>query len=500
MLIPALIGFVSAFALSFVLSPLVYWLASRVGLMDDPDGNRKRQQKPVALGGGFVVYVSLVTVVMAMIAAGAYWGAAEQPSWRDVLGFGLSSTIIVAVGLVDDRFGLRGRHKLMGQIAAAGCLMSAGLVVQHISVFGISIELGLLSIPFTLFWLLGATNAVNLLDGIDGLATSLGIILTGTICGLAVMHDHRGVAVLALLLTGSLLGFLRYNWPPARMYLGDAGSMLIGLLVGGMAIRASLKGTGTVLLAAPLALWAIPIMDSAAALLRRKLTGRSMFTPDRGHLHHRLLQVFGSNLHVVMVVSLCCVVTSGGALASVFNKSDTYSVVACAGVLAMLLVTGLFGRAELSLLFSYLRQAGGSLLSLQSGQDAARESTVRLQGSQKWEVLWETLTEAADKLDLYSVHLDVNAPALHESYVAKWKRSNKREPIEQMWRVELPLSVNDIEVGRLLVLGRRNAGSGLVEIIQLLDLLEPFEQCLLTFATPSVQQDTPQPVVVQSSD
>ena len=198
--------------------------------------------------------------------------------------------VIVVVGLVDDRIKLRGRLKLIGQFAAALVLVAGGLVIQRIGIFGQQIDLGLLSIPFTLFWLVGAVNAVNLLDGIDGLATMLGFILVATIAGMAALVGQTQVFVIAVVFAGSLLGFLRYNFPPATIFLGDAGSMLIGLVVGALAISGSLKGPGTVLLAAPLAVWTIPIFDSVAAILRRKLSGRSIYTTDRGHIHHRLLE------------------------------------------------------------------------------------------------------------------------------------------------------------------------------------------------------------------
>jgi UDP-GlcNAc:undecaprenyl-phosphate GlcNAc-1-phosphate transferase len=331
-----------------------------------------------------------------------------------------------------------------------------------------------------MFWLLGAMNAINLLDGIDGLATLLGIILSATIAALAALRGNYGVAVTALVLTGALTGYLRYNLPPARMYLGDAGSMLIGLMVGAMAIRAMLKGPGAVLLAAPVAMWAIPILDSGAAILRRRLTGRSVFVTDRGHLHHRLLEALGSNTKVLMVVGVCCVVTSAGAMASVWMKSDAIALIVCLGVVAMLAATGVFGRVELRLLLSRLRSVGASLGHPTYVGGVARESQVRLQGTQKWEVLWETLTESAEKLRLSRVHLDVNAPALHESYVATWTHAGARD-LERCWRLELPLSVGDLQVGHLDIRGRRNGGSGLEEIAQLLDLLEPFAARLATF-------------------
>jgi UDP-GlcNAc:undecaprenyl-phosphate GlcNAc-1-phosphate transferase len=261
--------------------------------------------------------------------------------------------------------------------------------------------------------------------------------------------------------------------------------MLIGLLVGSMAIHAMLKGPGTVLLAAPLAIWAIPIMDSGAAILRRRLTGRSLFMTDRGHLHHRLLEVLGSNAKVLIVVGACCVATSAGALVSVWAKNDLIAVIVCAAVVAMLVVTGMFGRAELRLLVSRVTSVMASLGHPTDLGGVARQSKVRLQGKQQWELLWETLTESADKLRLIRVHLDVNAPALHESFVATWESPGARN-MERCWRLQLPLAVGNMQVGWLDVRGCRNGGSELEEISELIDLLEPFQTRLAAITNPPV--------------
>jgi UDP-GlcNAc:undecaprenyl-phosphate GlcNAc-1-phosphate transferase len=304
--------------------------------------------------------------------------------------------------------------------------------------------------------------------------------------------NYNGVALLAIVLAGSLLGFLRYNWPPARMYLGDAGSMLIGLLVGAMALRANIKSSGTLLLAAPLAIWAIPILDSGAAIIRRRLTGRSLFATDRGHLHHRLLEALGSNTRVLMVVGVCCMATSVGALISVLTKHEAYSIVSCLGVVAILLATGLFGRAEMGLLLGRAKSLGVSLTHPTRRGGHARQSRMHLQGTQKWDVLWETLTESADKLQLDFLQLDINAPSIHESYVANWRRRDAREDEHDRWQIEIPLCATGRSLGSLMVHGRRNGDSCLNDIAQLLDLLEPFEQRLASYTRPPEPDPTPE--------
>ena len=177
-------------------------------------------------------------------------------------------------------------------------------------------------------------------------------------------------ACVAVVLAGALLGFLRYNFPPASIFLGDAGSMLIGLVIGTLAIQGSYKAPATIVLAAPIALLTIPFFDTAAAVIRRKLTGRSIYTTDRGHLHHCLLRHGFSNRSVLLCISVFCVVTAGGALASLALEQEMVAVVVTLLVIGLLIVTRLFGYAEFMLvsnkltvfLSGFTRPTGGGLL------------------------------------------------------------------------------------------------------------------------------------------
>ena len=290
----------------YLLTLAVSRLALRVGFVDRPDGHHKKHESAVALGGGLAVFLSVVLVSL---------GAMLVISPKHVLqlvefkasymgGLFVASLWIVVLGLVDDRFGMRGRNKLIGQLIAVSILVAWGLRIDAISLFGQHVPFGIFAIPITIIWLLGAINSLNLLDGIDGLASTIGIVLCITIATMAMMtgQAQEPVAFIAALMAGSLLGFLRFNFPPAVIYLGDTGSMLIGLVVGALAIGGSLKGPATVGLAAPLAIWALPIFDSFAAIVRRKYTGRSIYATDRGHLHHCLMAMFGSNSRVLGVV------------------------------------------------------------------------------------------------------------------------------------------------------------------------------------------------------
>ncbi|MCX7424615.1 MAG: MraY family glycosyltransferase [Planctomycetia bacterium] len=394
----------------------------------------------------------------------------------------LAGLVIVILGLVDDVRNLSGKQKLLGQIVAASILLAGGLLIERVECFGWLVGFGWLAYPITLFWFLGAINSLNLLDGIDGLAAMLGIILSCTIAAMSVLTGNYGVAIVAMVFAGSLLGFMRYNFPPASIFLGDTGSMLIGLVVGALAIRGSLKGAGTVLLAAPLAVWTIPIFDSVAAILRRKLTGQSIYATDRGHLHHRLLNLLGSNRKVLGWVAACCAVISVATLAGLIRRDDRITLLTCFAVVAIFVATGAFGRVELLLVGAGLRRVGRMLVApIISRQPTAWQTSIQLQGMHQWELLWSAFVESADKLRLTEIRLDVHVPTMHEAYHASWERP-RRSKNDRCWRVEIPLVINDCPIGRVRISGQRNGQSACLDIQQLMELIEPFEARIQSLA------------------
>jgi UDP-GlcNAc:undecaprenyl-phosphate GlcNAc-1-phosphate transferase len=341
------------------------------------------------------------------------------------------------------------------------------------------------------FWLLGAINSLNLLDGIDGLATTIGIILCATIAIIAVGFTQPAVAVVAAVFVGSLVGFLPYNFPPAKMFLGDAGSMLIGLVVGSLAIGGSMKGPATVAMAAPLAIWALPIFDSLAAIMRRKLSGRSIYATDRGHLHHRLMAVFGKNTRVLGVVAVCCAVTCAGALVSILMKNDLIALISILVVLCILVATQVFGHIELVMLISRIKTF---VLSMVRSGD--RQYVFRLQGSRDWNLMWQSVIEYAEKLNLIEVKLDVNLAALQEGFHASWRRPSRTEKA-QRWSAEVPLFAGEHVIGRLSVCGNRPAGMSSCETVnQLMELLEPLESEIVALAA-NKQREPVQPALVE---
>jgi UDP-GlcNAc:undecaprenyl-phosphate GlcNAc-1-phosphate transferase len=279
----------------------------------------------------------------------------------------------------------------------------------------------------------------------------------------------------AVALAAALLGFLRYNFPPACVFLGDSGSMLIGLVVGVLAIQSSLKGTATVALTAPTVLLTIPIFDTTAAILRRKLTGRSLYATDRAHLHHCLLRRGLTSRRALLLVAGLCLLTGAGALASLALRNELLAVASALIVVALLVATRLFGNAEIALLRQRARSLVRSFLRGPAG-DQPREMGVRLQGTVDWTELWGAMVEAARRLRLKMLRLDVNAPAIGEGYHARWDLAREEADEAGVWLAEIPLSAHGGAIGRLEVVGCRDEEPVWEKIAALARLIEEFER------------------------
>lgn len=461
---------------ALLLMPAVRMLCQRFGLVDAPDGHRKLHQHSIALAGGIgiffasVISCALLLVFTPSIAAPLIREQSEL--WPILFG----GSVVLLVGLLDDRFALRGRQKLAGQILACGIVVAFGVCVEEITVFGKPIEFGVLAVPVTMLWLLGAINAINLLDGVNGLAALVGIINAAALALMARHGGHDACALVACVFAGATLGFLRYNFPHATVFLGDSGSMLIGLFLGVFSIQSSLKGPGTLLLAAPVCLLAIPFFDTIAAIIRRKLTGRSIYTTDRGHMHHRLTERLGG-FAAVLVVGGACVVSAAGALGSIAWENDKIGFLVSAAVLVMFIATRMFGHTELQLLATKIHGVGRSLFELNSKESNGRHSKVRLQGTRCWEDAWEALIEALEGMPVRRVDLDVNAPRHHEGFHATWRRTKVKDSSgnDRIWRFEMPLIDSDREAGHIRVVGDRDQEGCMQEIEKVVTLLESFE-------------------------
>jgi UDP-GlcNAc:undecaprenyl-phosphate GlcNAc-1-phosphate transferase len=502
-----LLAFGLAFATSVVVAPIVARLSVRLGIVDAPDNHRKLHRQAIPLTGGPVLLISLAVSATVTLLVFPDLLAGTSHDRHFLLGLFLAASVIVIIGMLDDRFGMRGRQKLAGQVIAATVmvLLPTGVVFDSVSLFGQRISFGDLSVvlgpTLALIFLVGAINALNLIDGVDGLASTTGVVLSLSVACVAMIYDNRPDGLMiSLILAGSLLGFLIYNFPPARMFLGDSGSMLIGLILGAVALKCSLKGYTTAALILPTAIWAIPLFDASMAILRRKLTGRSIYETDRGHLHHCLERKGLNGGRLLVIVAVLCGTTGLGAIAatqvemhgplddwlahwlnlvSPESRPDLIAVVGVLTAISLLVVTRSFGHTEMSLLSNRLRRLSASMLQRRAPhQSVLHDEKVQLHGDHNWQELWETLTDFAERFEMDSVELMVNLPKIGEEYHASWRRKTKTASHEE-WKSEIPLIVEDMRVGYIRVVGAVGDGSICKWMSDLIGGLQSFEDELV---------------------
>lgn len=300
------LGFIIALLISYLLTPLIQTRASKLGVLDKPS-KRKIHTTPIPRLGGVGIYFSLFLTSLVFIAV--YWHyKISVIGTFSLLGIFAGGTIIFLLGLLDDIEPLPARYKLFIQVIAATIAWYLGIRIIHVvnplyhaDFFLFKLSVGeqyfhfgrIVSYLITLAWIIGITNAVNLVDGMDGLATGISLISAIAIWGVAV--DFRisqpGGALMAATLAGSLLGFLRWNFNPARIFLGDSGAYLTGFVLACLSVSCVIKKVAIAVVSPVLFLiFALPIIDTVFAVIRRTINKKSIFDPDRGHLHHRILE------------------------------------------------------------------------------------------------------------------------------------------------------------------------------------------------------------------
>ena len=335
-----------ALVAALVLTAAVRVVARRCGIVDRPDGRRKLHHRPVPLWGGVAVYGAMVLGLLAVrFSRGGMSSelAGLGVAWMIAAGF------VCFVGGIDDCFDLPSRLKLALQIVSVVPLVLCGCYVDRVVAFGYPIELGWLGIPLTVLWLVGCINALNLLDGMDGLASIVGLSTAAMMGVIAASEGHDHVAMMAAALAASVMGFLLYNLPPASVFLGDSGSMVIGLSVGLLGIQGTLKTSATLAITAPAVVMTLPMFDIIAAVVRRKLTGRRFDAPDRLHIHHRLLDRGWNPWQVLCLMGALCLTTGAAATAATIFRRDALAWITAMTLIVLMIRLRLFGYEEFAL-------------------------------------------------------------------------------------------------------------------------------------------------------
>lgn len=318
--------FLAIFTLSVALGaltvPLVQRLALRVGAVSVPGGRHVHARVMPRLGG-LAIYAAFFLPLVALFFVPSGIGAAFFVDRRRLVALVVGGTFLCLIGALDDWRGLRAKHKLAAQVAAATIAYFGGYRIDAVQLPVVGdLSMGIFSLPVTCVWIVGIVNAINLIDGLDGLAAGVAVFACLTNFFIA---WHSGSTVLALMMAsmlGACVGFLFYNFNPARIFLGDSGSYLIGFVLGVASLAGAQHKTSTaVSLLVPVVALGIPIFDTLFAMARRILERRPLFSPDRGHIHHRLLDMGFTHRRAVLALYGVCVALMVAAIAMYTHRS-----------------------------------------------------------------------------------------------------------------------------------------------------------------------------------
>ena len=287
--------FVAA-VVALISTPVVRSLAFRIGAVDVPKDGRRMHDHPIPRMGGLAIFFGFLLSVLVFL-----------PLSLQLRSMLLGAVVIVILGIFDDIYALSAKLKFVVQIAAALIAVLGGnqiTVLSNINVFSSEPywELGWLSYPISVLWIVAITNAVNLIDGLDGLACGVSTISSMTLLVIALIVSEPDVAVLTAALAGACIGFLPYNLNPAKIFMGDTGSTFLGFVLATVSIQGLFKFYTIISFAVPFLMLALPIFDTCFAILRRVSKGQSPMAPDRGHIHHRLIDMGFSQKQAVAVL------------------------------------------------------------------------------------------------------------------------------------------------------------------------------------------------------
>ncbi|PIE32420.1 undecaprenyl-phosphate alpha-N-acetylglucosaminyl 1-phosphate transferase [candidate division KSB3 bacterium] len=297
-----------AFLISLFVTPFVRKFCRKNHMLDFPTTSRKIHSTPVPRLGGIAIYLAFFLPLFTVFLTDGIMHDLFMKHVDTLMYVCLASTLMFLVGVYDDIWGLSAMTKLSFQIVAAILLYALGFKIQLISIpFIGSVPLGTMGLPLTILWVVGVTNAINFIDGIDGLACGVGFFAVSTMFILSLYLSHPMTAAFAAALAGGLFGFALYNFSPASIFMGDSGSLFIGFVIAAISLHGSQKSSTAVVLLIPVVALGVPLADTLFAILRRIGKGLSPFAADQEHIHHRLLRMgFSSRQVVLLLYIICC--------------------------------------------------------------------------------------------------------------------------------------------------------------------------------------------------
>lgn len=448
-----LVSFLLAFATCLGLTPLVLAYARGMQLVDaSGSSHRKIHAGSVPRLGGVAITAAFYAPLAGLAIFSTRVGDAVLQNRGLTVGLLGGGFIIACLGLFDDLKQASPRTKLIVQVGVALGLCALGLRIERIDLpFLPMLDLGLLSWPLTVFWIVGVTNAVNLIDGLDGLAAGIALLALMPMMVLATFKGNLVLALVCSCLAGSLLGFLPYNFHPARIFMGDSGSMFLGFILAVVSISTATKGRIAVAMLTPILALGMPILDTLLAIARRAWFGQSMFVGDRGHIHHRLLDAGLSHRNTVLFMYAFAAIFALLGIGVHFNRD---------GESALLFLLSLVAAGVLLRKVGYLVLPGGLGIELASASGIRERNRLirstlgaiegRMDAAQRADVLATSIAEVARASGACLVELDLRPlDTVSPTRTWRWEDLHEADVVRQTFpmRTTAGETVGRLEVG-----------------------------------------------------
>jgi UDP-GlcNAc:undecaprenyl-phosphate GlcNAc-1-phosphate transferase len=420
------VAFILSFAIAALLTPVVRGLAPAMGGIDRAKSSRKVHRTPIPRVGGLAIVAGFYAPLFGMF---IYVNDISTALLRDksllvgLLGGGLA---IATLGFLDDLYGVRARVKFVVQIVVALALWKLGFQIHEAA----GIPLGLLALPVTVLWIVGIINAFNLIDGLDGLAGGVAAIAIGLNFAIAFARPDVLMCLFMASLAGAVIGFLLYNFNPATIFMGDSGSMFLGFVLACTSIVSSQKSSAAVSMLVPVIGLGLPIVDTLLAMIRRSLRGRPIFSADREHIHHRLLELGFTHRQAVLTLYGTCLTLAVMALGLSYAQGFSRAIVLT--LAALVIIGGLRRLGYLRITPDSARRTAELRARNLNLRGVVRDIGTRMRGADRVEVVWDAVKYLAPALNAremkMSVVLRMEAGEEVRS-IHSWRDPDRPEPV-----------------------------------------------------------------------
>lgn len=467
-----LMAFVAAMALALIITPVVRSQATRLRIIDEPSP-RKVHIKPIPRAGGIAVFISFNVCFLGFV---IWLGLDDKVLLQELNPYLISAglLLIFGMGLWDDIKNISPFVKLCIQIVAAALAWFGGVQIVHLTLPGETsnvLYLGSLSLPMTVLWFVLLMNAINVIDGLDGLACGSTFLTSAALFFVSLYSDKAMVALGFACLAGTCFGFLRYNFNPATIFLGDCGSYFIGSVIAILTVIGSMKGPATVAFVVPIISLGLPLMDAIFATVRRFMLGTKIFQPDRDHLHHRLLKLGLSHRTAVIILYIATLILGLIALLAIHTNSLQLAIVfASVGVLALVGIRklGYLQYLAMDKVLGWLADLGDEL-GLRRGRRTFLGFQEAIRSSGNLLEMWEAVLEAASYMHLDIIGLKIYHAGDREStweaqFLGEGQNTDNSAQTPELF-IKLPLSTKGRKLGELYLTKKLGDGDQLNPLV-----------------------------------